>query len=186
MEPKPVKYPLGSLSRIEARSVGEPGHRTFNLVLESAGASCSVWLEKEQLFQLGVYSQEVVQSLSAEEKEHQGEPVEPQWSGEGAPIEFKAGEVMISYDPAAHAFYLLAYEREDAEREDAEPEQAESDEASASVSFWINVAQAEVLAQEALRICAAGRPRCFLCGLPINPEGHVCPRSNGHTFLETG
>ena len=176
MEQKPVKYPLGSLSHIEARSIGEPGNRTFHLVLESAGTSSSVWLEKEQLFQLGVYLQDVVQSLSAEEKEHQGEPVEPQWSGEGAPIEFKAGEVMISHDPSGHAFYLLAYQQEEAE--------SEAD--SASVSFWINVAQAEVLAQEALRICAAGRPRCFLCGLPINPEGHVCPRSNGYTVLETG
>ena len=183
MEQKPVKYPLGSLSHIEARSIGEPGHRTFHLVLESGGPSCSVWLEKEQLFQLGVYLQEVVQSLSADEKEHQGEPVEPQWPGEGAPIEFKAGEVMMSHDPAGHAFYLLAYEREDAEREDAEPEEGEG---LASVSFWISVAQAEVLAQEALRICAAGRLRCFLCGLPVNPEGHVCPRSNGHAVLETG
>jgi len=181
MEPKPVKYPLGTLSRIEARSVGEPGHRTFNLVLESAGASCSVGLEKEQLFQLGVYLQEVIQPLSTEEKEHLGEPVDSQWSGEGAPVEFKAGEVMMSYSPAGHAFYLLAYERVDAERGEAEPE-----EGLASVSFWISVAQAEALAQEALRICAAGRPRCFLCGLPVNPEGHVCPRSNGHTVLETG
>ena len=181
MEQRPVKYALGSLSNIEARSIGEPGHRTFNLVLESGGTSCSVWLEKEQLFQLGVYLQEVVQLLSTEEKEHPSEPVERQWSGEGPPIEFKAGEVMISHDPAGHAFHLLAYEREDPEREDPDAEGE-----LASVSFWISVAQAEDLAQEALRICAAGRPRCFLCGLPINPEGHVCPRSNGHAVLETG
>ena len=182
MEPKPVRYPLGSLSHIEARSIGEPGNRTFHLVLESAGTSCSVWLEKEQLLQLGIYLHEMVQSLSSEEKEHQGEPMESQWSGEGAPIEFKAGEVMMSHDHSGHAFYLLFYEREDAESR----EEAESEEGSASVSFWISVAQAEVLAQEALSICAAGRPRCFLCGLPVNPEGHVCPRSNGHTVLETG
>ena len=181
MEPKPVKFPLGTLSHVDARTIGEPGHRTFHLVLESPRPSCSVWLEKEQLFQLGVYLQEVVQSLSAEEKEHQGDNVEPQWSGEGAPIEFKAGEVMISHDLAAHAFYLLFYERGE-----AEPEDPESDEGLASVSFWISVAQAEVLAQDALSICAAGRPRCFLCGLPVNPEGHLCPRSNGHAVLETG
>ena len=176
MEQKPVKYPLGSLSHIEARSIGEPGHRTFQLVLECAETSCSVWLEKEQLYQLGVYLQDVAQSLSAEDKGNQVEPVEPQWSGEGAPIEFKAGEVMISLDSGGHAFYLLAYQQEE----------ADSEEEPASVSFWISVAQAEDLATEALRICAAGRPRCFLCGQAINPEGHVCPRSNGHAVLETG
>ena len=83
---------------------------------------------------------------------------------------------MISLESGGHAFYLLAYQQEE----------ADSEEEPASVSFWINVAQAEILAQEALRICAAGRPRCFLCRLPVNPEGHVCPRSNGHTTLETG
>ena len=41
-------------------------------------------------------------------------------------------------------------------------------------------------AEEALRICSAGRPLCFLCGQPINPDGHACPRSNGHTVLEAG
>jgi hypothetical protein len=26
----------------------------------------------------------------------------------------------------------------------------------------------------------AGRPRCSLCGHPMDPEGHSCPRTNGH------
>ena len=28
---------------------------------------------------------------------------------------------------------------------------------------------------------AAGRPPCPLCGLPLDPEGHICPRQNGAT-----
>jgi uncharacterized repeat protein (TIGR03847 family) len=30
------------------------------------------------------------------------------------------------------------------------------------------------------RVVAAGRPPCPLCSLPLNPEGHVCPRHNGY------
>ncbi|MGH9041277.1 MAG: DUF3090 family protein, partial [Acidimicrobiia bacterium] len=26
----------------------------------------------------------------------------------------------------------------------------------------------------------AGRPPCPLCGGPLDPEGHVCPKLNGH------
>jgi hypothetical protein len=26
----------------------------------------------------------------------------------------------------------------------------------------------------------AGRPACPLCGNPMDPEGHSCPRTNGH------
>jgi uncharacterized repeat protein (TIGR03847 family) len=91
-------------------------------------------------------------------------------------IDFKVGQLLLRHDVEGNSFYLQAHQLED----------QESREEPASVSFWITMAQAEVLSAEALRICAAGRPRCFLCGLPINPEGHVCPRSNGHTVLETG
>ena len=30
------------------------------------------------------------------------------------------------------------------------------------------------------RVIAGGRPICPLCGSPIEPEGHMCPKSNGH------
>ena len=36
----------------------------------------------------------------------------------------------------------------------------------------------ETRAAEAL--VAAGRPPCPICGQPLDPDGHVCPRSNGH------
>ena len=31
-----------------------------------------------------------------------------------------------------------------------------------------------------LKIVAAGRPPCPLCGLPLDADGHICPRQNGH------
>ncbi len=176
MEPRQVKYSLGSLSHINPTTFGEPGQRTFNLVLEAGEARCTVWLEKEQLFQLGIYLQEVVQSLSEEDKERQSQPSEAEWTGEGISLDFKAGQILLNHDPDSNSFRMLAYEQEE----------AESDEEAASVSFWITIEQAETVAEEALKICAAGRPRCFLCGLPINPDGHNCPRANGHAVLEAG
>ena len=32
----------------------------------------------------------------------------------------------------------------------------------------------------ALAATGEGRPICQLCGLPMDPAGHVCPASNGH------
>ena len=178
MEERRAKYPMGSLSEVQAETFGEPGRRTFRLVLGAGQAQCSLWLEKEQLFQLGVYLQDAVDSLSEEDKSADSRRQEQEWFG-GEEVDFKAGQMMISHDKQANCFYLLAYERESAETEKSEEEMA-------SVSFWIDPGQARVLSEEALKICAAGRPNCFLCGQPINPEGHVCPRSNGHTVLETG
>ena len=178
MEEKQVKYPLGTISRVEAVTFGEPGRRTFRLDLHSGPAFCSLWLEKEQLFQLGAYLKEYVGKLSAEEKAQESSPKEPGWGGGETTLDFKAGQMFLSHDRETNSFYLQAHEREtDEERPEEEAE---------SVSFWITLDQATELAEESLRICAAGRPICFLCGQPINPEGHVCPRANGHTVLEAG
>jgi uncharacterized repeat protein (TIGR03847 family) len=32
----------------------------------------------------------------------------------------------------------------------------------------------------AATLVAAGRPPCPLCGRPLDPEGHVCIKTNGH------
>ena len=39
---------------------------------------------------------------------------------------------------------------------------------------------ARAFAQRALRIIAQGRPPCPLCGLPLDANGHICPRQNGY------
>ena len=176
MQSPPVKYTLGLTSRIEPKTLGEPGRRTFNLELEAGPALCTVWLEKELLLQLGIRLQETVARLPTEEKQRPSNPVDPQWTGEELTLDFKAGQLSLEYNSEANSFNLLAFEVED----------EESSEERASVSFWITPEQAVTLAEEALRICAAGRPRCFLCGLPIDPDGHICPRSNGHTVFEAG
>ena len=36
---------------------------------------------------------------------------------------------------------------------------------------------------QALRLIGAGRPPCPLCGQPLDPQGHLCPRRNGHAPL---
>ena len=176
MEPRSIKLPLGSLTSVQAETYGEPGQRTFRLVLQSGAARCYVWVEKEQLFQLGRFLQKSVQSLSAEDRERHNEPGEPPWTGSETSVEFKAGQLLLNYDSAANSFYLQALENE---------EDQPQDEVS-SVSCWITVSQAGPLADESLTICAAGRPLCFLCSMPINPDGHVCPRANGHAVFESG
>src|SRR2546426_6487709 len=48
------------------------------------------------------------------------------------------------------------------------------------VRFWATREQMLSLARHGALVCAAGRPRCPLCGNPIDPEGHRCPALNGH------
>jgi uncharacterized repeat protein (TIGR03847 family) len=48
------------------------------------------------------------------------------------------------------------------------------------VRLWATREQMLSLARHGAAVCAAGRPRCPLCGNPLDPEGHVCPALNGH------
>jgi uncharacterized repeat protein (TIGR03847 family) len=50
----------------------------------------------------------------------------------------------------------------------------------ARVRFWATREQMLSLARHGATVCAQGRPRCQLCGNPIDPEGHQCPALNGH------
>ena len=64
------------------------------------------------------------------------------------------------------------------EAEDAAPADAETNADMLRVKISPGVARA--FAKRALRVVAAGRPPCPLCGNPLDPEGHICPRQNGH------
>src|SRR5919204_3485126 len=52
------------------------------------------------------------------------------------------------------------------------------------VRLWATREQMLSLARHGALVCAAGRPRCPLCGNPMDPEGHRCPALNGHRGSE--
>lgn len=39
---------------------------------------------------------------------------------------------------------------------------------------------ARAFARRCAKVVAAGRPPCPFCGGPLDPTGHICPRSNGY------
>ncbi len=40
--------------------------------------------------------------------------------------------------------------------------------------------QARAFSIRAAAVVSAGRPACPFCSLPLDPDGHVCPRANGY------
>ena len=71
---------------------------------------------------------------------------------------------------------------EEAEEEEAKGEEAgeESGPQPAMARFRITRAQAAAFVDRANDLMKGGRPSCPICSRPMDPEGHVCPRSNGH------
>ena len=177
MAEREVRYNLGAAQTVVAETFGRPGRRTFRLVAEAGRAQSFIWLEKGQLFQLGLYLQQAVQQLGGSALNKESAPRESPWTGDPMEQDFHARQMQLQYDPDANCFIIRAFEGD----EDAPDAGAQT-----SVSFWMTMVQSSALADEALRICAAGRPPCFLCGTPIDPDGHRCIRANGHAVFETG
>ena len=46
------------------------------------------------------------------------------------------------------------------------------------IRVYVTRAQAAAFCEHAERVVAAGRPDCQWCDLPIDPDGHACPRMN--------
>ncbi|NCV97891.1 MAG: DUF3090 family protein, partial [Acidimicrobiia bacterium] len=49
---------------------------------------------------------------------------------------------------------------------------------ASKVRIRITRAQAVAFCDTADRLVRAGRPPCIYCGLPVNRDGHACPRMN--------
>lgn len=177
MAEREVRYKLGAAQSVSAETFGQPGKRTFRLVAEAGRAQSHIWLEKEQMLQLGLYLQQAVRQLSEGAGDKESTPGESPWTGDPIEQEFQARQMQLQYDQEANCFVIHAFEGDE-----DDPDAG----AQTSVSFWMTMAQSSNLADQVLRICAAGRPPCFLCGMPIDPDGHRCSRANGHAVFETG
>jgi uncharacterized repeat protein (TIGR03847 family) len=180
--------------RFVAGTVGQPGERTFYLQASGGGRLVSVALEKVQVQALA----EKVDELLDEVRRRHGEDsvVPPSTSKEledvaplDAPIEeeFRVGTLALAWDGDSASVLIeaqsmaaesMAAEGEAAPEEDAPVEGTEF--SGDMMRVRLTPVAARAFARRAQRVVAAGRPPCPLCGNPLDPQGHICPRQNGH------
>ncbi len=84
---------------------------------------------------------------------------------------FRAGEMGIGYD-ADHDLIVILLRELVLEGTDAEN--------AAVVRFRCTRLQVRRLADWGSEVIDRGRPICAQCGQPMEPEGHFCPKKNGH------
>ena len=162
---------LGPVRRLDAAALGPPGRRTFRLAATSRVGSAWLWLEKEELQVLGMTIEQLLGRLpldpalapSAPPAEAAMAQVDP---GERPAVEFKVGRLSMGYEEHDDLFVLLAHDS------DADPK------GPATFRCQASRRQLRTLAQQITAICAAGRPRCPLCGIVLDRPKHPCPRLN--------
>jgi uncharacterized repeat protein (TIGR03847 family) len=167
-------FDLNPVDRITADAIGEPGHRVFYLQARKGSRLVTILCEKEQVSALAQAIDQVLLSLVNDDADAvvEPDPVLDRGMDLEYPLDpaFRAGQVNLGYDQVSENLVIIAYEL-----------MAEDDESTPSVArFWATPAQMRAFSIHTQDVVAAGRPICAMCGQPIDPEGHFCPRRNGH------
>ena len=167
-----------------AGAVGQPGNRTFYLQARKRQAVVSVALEKAQVAALAERLLALVRELRRQGV--QGLPGSAAASEESRSLEepirelFRVGTMTLGWDGDDQVVVVEA--RAQQPDEDEEPEEIADDDPNGPdlIRVRMPLATAEAFAERALEVVAAGRPPCPVCGLPLDPQGHLCPRRDGY------
>lgn len=143
-------------------TVGPPGQRVFYLQAGDATELVSVKLEKQQVQALSDYLSGLLADLPPNgEGGDAPELVEP---GEE---DWVVGNIGVAYDNDRDRIVVVAEELV-----------LEDDEEGELLRVAVSRDQVRALIERAEFLIAGGRPPCRLCGAPIDPGGHACPRAN--------
>ena len=159
-------FELREIDWLTTGTVGPPGQRIFYLQARHEGGVMSLRLEKAQVAALCQYLDELLEDLPPVEPAAGDmdlvEPVVPEWV---------VASLGVTYDEEDDRVIVVA---EELVEEGASPARA---------SIRARRDQIAAFIRHGVSVVAAGRPPCPLCGGPVDPEGHMCVRLNGHRDL---
>lgn len=163
---------LNPVTWITTGAVGPPGKRVFYIQARTESELVSLIVEKHQVQSLAIGLEEFLEELSNRL------PDLPEASGDydsdemelEEPLEpiFRVGQIGLGYDEDSDRLVLVARQQES------------EGEGSEVVRFWCTRSQLRAMCLWGLEVASRGRPICGNCGEPKDPEGHFCPKSNGH------
>jgi uncharacterized repeat protein (TIGR03847 family) len=167
-------FDLNTVDRITADAIGEPGKRVFYLQGRKGLELVTLICEKEHVAALALAVEQFLLSQVDEDADAvvEPDPVIEHGMNLELPLDplFRVGQVNLGFDQESERLVVIAYELLDEDDDDAMPSIAR---------FWATPAQMRAFGIHGQEVVAAGRPTCSMCGEPIEPEGHFCPRKNG-------
>ena len=163
-------YEFEQVDTFTTGAIGRPGERTFYLQARQGRQRVAVKCEKQQVGAIVQYLRKVLNDLPPpEDKALPGslelvEPVEQV---------FVLGPIGLGYDRQADR---LVVQLEEMGLVDEDGEELPGHDGH--IRLYVTRSQAASFCVHAERVIASGRPDCQWCGLPIDPDGHPCPRMN--------
>ena len=162
-------FDLPSVDAVTFGTIGEPGRRVFYVQAWSGRTVVTLKMEKQQVAGLASALQQVLADLPPEATPISAPGLQP-------PIEssWPVGGIGISsFDEATQRVTLLFEELAVEDPDGGEPD-------AATARIGVTIGQMIALVARGEELVAGGRPNCPLCGNPMDPDGHACPKTNGH------
>jgi uncharacterized repeat protein (TIGR03847 family) len=167
--------------RFVAGTVGEPGDRTFFLQAVDDGRIVSVSLEKQQVAVLADRLEQLLDEIVT--RTGTALPAgEPDTDALEIPVdeEFRVSAMALAWDGDAGMVVIEAQSEADGAEVAEQTLLEDVEEGPDALRVLIEPTTARAFVQRARLVIAAGRQPCPLCGQPLDPAGHVCPRLNGY------
>jgi uncharacterized repeat protein (TIGR03847 family) len=178
---------LEDVEGLGAGAVGEPGARAFYVQARTAATQLTVLVEKEQVALLATEAVAFLDRIADEYPEDPATlPADVAELREPTVPLFRARLIGLGFDPERQLVLLELRERstdDDDEEDDDEPlagldDDADDEEAGYVARIYATRPQVRAMAARGAAVVDAGRPPCPLCGMPMDPAGHRCPRWN--------
>jgi uncharacterized repeat protein (TIGR03847 family) len=172
--------------RFVAGTIGEPGSRTFFLQAREGARVVSVVIEKTQV---AVLAERLGRLLLELDQRGVAELTPIKLPDDVAPLDeplneaFRAGTLTLGWDGERQSVLIeaRAQTEEEDDPEGLEEIEALEDDPDGPDLFRVRLTAdaARTFVERAMRVVRSGRPPCPLCGNPLDPQGHICPRRNG-------
>jgi uncharacterized repeat protein (TIGR03847 family) len=170
------------VERFVVGTVGIPGERTFFIQARTGSRLVSVSLEKAQVAAIADRVLQILREIRLSEPltviERVGYDDQPLES----PIdeEFRVGVIGLAYVSDRRLIEIDLQAITDSDNADDELLEIDTSSDQDILRILMTLGYAESFAKRANTVVAAGRAPCPFCGGPIDPNGHLCPRSNGY------
>jgi uncharacterized repeat protein (TIGR03847 family) len=170
------------VERFVVGTVGIPGERTFFVQARTGSRLVSVSLEKAQVAAIADRVLQILREIRLSEPltviERVGYDDQPLES----PIdeEFRVGVIGLAYVSDRRLIEIDLHAITDSDNADDELLEIDTSSEQDILRVLMTLGYAESFAKRANTVVAAGRAPCPFCGGPIDPNGHLCPRSNGY------
>lgn len=155
------EFDIDAPEQFSVGTFGEVGNRTFLLHVVQRDLDITLKVEKRQVAVLAEYLARLIKELGRPghlpEDLDFDTTVEPEWI---------VGTIGISFESSLDRLVVVI--------------EAAGDDDAAVLRVALTREQAGAFAIRATSLVESGRPPCPLCGYPLDPNGHDCPRTNGN------